>query len=95
MIDKLELNLKKRKLKIENRDIDLTKKEFEILTLLLQRDGYIMSREDILKRVWEEHTIVSERTIDVHMARLRKKLGPYGKKIKNKPGYGYTFERNT
>ncbi len=91
----MKLNLKKRKLKIEKKEIELTKKEFEILTLLLQKEGYIMSRDDILKRVWEEHTIVAERTIDVHMARLRKKLGVYGKYIKNKPGYGYTFERNS
>jgi len=94
VIDDLELNLRKRKLKIGEEKVELTKKEFEILTLLLQREGYIMSREDILKRVWEEHTIVSERTIDVHMARLRKKLGAFGKYIKNKPGYGYTFEKN-
>ena len=95
VIDELELNLKKRKLKIDKEGIELTKKEFEILTLLLQREGYIMSRDDILKRVWDEHTIVAERTIDVHMARLRKKLGVYGQCIKNKPGYGYTFERNS
>lgn len=94
VIDDLELNLKKRKLKIGPERIELTKKEFEILTLLLQREGYIMSREDILKQVWDEHTIVTERTIDVHMARLRKKLGAFGRYIKNKPGYGYTFERN-
>jgi DNA-binding response OmpR family regulator len=94
-IDNLELNLKKRRLKIGNNEVELTKKEFEILTLLLQREGIIMSREDILKRVWEEHTIVTERTIDVHMARLRKKLGYFGKYIKNKPGYGYTFEKNS
>mgnify|MGYP000886934220 CR=1 FL=1 len=68
VIDGLELNLKKRKLKIDGEKIELTKKEFEILTLLLQREGIIMSREDILKRVWEEHTIVAERTVDVHMA---------------------------
>ena len=94
-IDNLELNLKKRKLKIGKKEVELTKKEFEILTLLIQREGYIMSREDILKRAWDEHTIVTERTIDVHMARLRKKLGAFGKYIKNKPGYGYTFEKNT
>ncbi len=95
VIDELELNLKKRKLKIGSEIIELTKKEFEILTLLLQRDGYILSRDAILKRVWDEHTIVSERTVDVHMARLRKKLGTFGKYIKNKPGYGYTFEKNS
>jgi len=94
-IDNLELNLKKKKLKIGKKEVELTKKEFEILALLLQREGYIMSREDILKRVWDEHTIVTERTIDVHMARLRKKLGALGKYIRNKPGYGYTFEKNT
>lgn len=93
-IEGLKLNLKKRKLKIDKEEVELTKKEFEILTLLLRKQGYIMSRDDILKRVWEEHTIVAERTIDVHMARLRKKLGVYGKYIKNKPGYGYTFEKN-
>lgn len=94
VIDKLEMNLKKRKLNIDKEEIELTKKEFEILTLLLQREGYIMSRDDILKRVWDEQTIVSERTVDVHVARLRKKLGSFGKYIKNKPGYGYTFEKN-
>jgi len=93
-VDNLVLNLKKRKLKIGKEEIELTKKEFEILTLLLQKEGYIMSRDDILKMVWEEHTIVAERTVDVHMARLRKKLGVFGQCIKNKPGYGYTFEKN-
>jgi DNA-binding response OmpR family regulator len=93
-IDDLELNLKKRKLKIGNINVDLTKKEFEILTLLLQKEGNIMSREDILERIWDQQTIVSERTVDVHVARLRKKLGAFGKFIKNIPGYGYTFERD-
>lgn len=92
-VDNLEINLKKKKLKIGKEEVKLTKKEFEILALLLQREGYIMSREDILKTIWEEQTIVTERTIDVHMARLRKKLGTFGKYISNIPGYGYTFER--
>lgn len=93
-INDLELNLKKKKLKIKNKEVDLTRKEFEILALLLKKEGHILSREDILNHVWEERTIVTERTIDVHVTRLRKKIGPYGKKIKNKPGYGYVFEKN-
>lgn len=93
-IGNLELDLTKRRLTIGDAEIELTKKEFEILTLLIQREGYIMSRDDILKQVWDDHTIVTERTVDVHMARLRKKLGEFGKLIRNKPGYGYTFEKN-
>ncbi len=92
VVDELEFNHTKRKLKIKKKEVELTRKEFEILGLLLQRQGYILSREDLLDRIWDEHTIVTKRTVDVHMARIRKKLGKYGKYIRNKPGYGYTFE---
>jgi len=92
-VDDLVLNLKKRKLKIGKKEIELTRKEFEILALLLKSEGYILSREDILERVWDEDVVVSKRTIDVHITHLRKKLGSYGKYIKNKQGYGYAFEK--
>lgn len=92
--EELVLNLKKRKVKIGKRQLDLTKKEFEILAFLLKSEGNILSREEILERVWDEDTIVSKRTVDVHVAHLRKKLGSYGKYIKNKQGYGYAFEKN-
>lgn len=92
-LDDLVLNLKKRKVKIAGREIELTRKEFEILVLLLRSEGSILSREDILNRVWEEDVVVSKRTIDVHMTHLRKKLGAYGKYIRNKQGYGYAFEK--
>jgi DNA-binding response OmpR family regulator len=90
----LVLNLKKRKVKLGKQELELTKKEFEILLLLLKVEGHILSREEILERVWDEDTIVSKRTVDVHVAHLRKKLGSYGKYIKNKQGYGYAFEKN-
>ena len=93
IVDDLELNLKKRKLKIDNKAVELTRKEFEILVLLLKSEGYIMSREEILDRVWDEDVVVSKRTIDVHITHLRKKLGSYGKYITNKQGYGYVFEK--
>ena len=93
VVDELVLNLKKRKVRIGKRDLDLTKKEFEILAFLLKSEGYILSREEILEQAWEEHIIVSKRTVDVHVAHLRKKLGAYGKYIKNKQGYGYAFEK--
>lgn len=92
-VDELVLNLKKRKVKIEGREVELTRKEFEILVMLLRSEGNILSREDILEKVWDESTIVSKRTVDVHVTRLRKKLGSYGKYIRNKQGYGYAFEK--
>lgn len=93
VVDDLVLNLKKRKVKIGKKEVELTRKEFGILALLLQSEGYILSRDEILDRVWDEQTIVTKRTIDVHVTRLRKKLGPYGEYIKNKQGYGYAFEK--
>lgn len=92
VVDALDLNLKKRRLKIRNVEVELTRKEFDILALLMQREGYLLSREEILQRVWDERTIVTQRTVDVHVTRLRKKLGEYGRYIRNKPGYGYAFE---
>jgi len=89
----LVVNLKKRKVKIGRRELELTRKEYEILILLLKSEGTIFSREEILDRVWDDNTIVSKRTIDVHVAHLRKKLGNYGEYIRNKQGYGYTFEK--
>lgn len=92
-VDDLVLNLKKRKVKIGKKELELTRKEFEILAMLLKSEGYFHSREEILDRIWDDNTIVSKRTVDVHVAHLRKKLGSYGKYIRNKQGYGYTFEK--
>lgn len=92
-IDELELDLDKRTLKIKNKEILLTKKEFEILILLVKNRGRILSRKNIFNNVWESTTIVTDRTIDVHITRLRKKMGDYGKFIKSKTGYGYIFEK--
>jgi len=92
--DELVVNLKKRKVKVGKKEIELTRKEFEILVLLMDSEGTIFSRDDILEKVWEENIIVNKRTIDVHVTRLRKKLGGYGKYIRNKQGYGYAFEKS-
>ena len=94
IIDDMELNFENRNVVIANEVIDLTKKEFEILALLLKNRGRIFSREDILNKVWEDNTVVVDRTIDVHITRLRKKIKEYGKKLKSKPGYGYSFSKN-
>ena len=82
----------KKKVVIRGEEISLTKKEFEILLLLLQNQGRVFSREDILSKVWHDEVYVLDRTIDVNITRLRKKIGEYGKYIVTRLGYGYCFE---
>ena len=77
---------------VNDRIIPITKKEFEILNMLAQAPGRIFSREDILNKVWNDDSYVLERTVDVHITRLRKKLGDQGKHIVNRSGYGYCIE---
>ena len=77
---------------IGDEKIELTRKEFEILKLLCENQGKIFSREDILSIVWEKDVIVTNRTVDVNITRLRNKLGKHGASLKNKTGYGYYFE---
>lgn len=77
---------------IGDQEIPLTKKEFEILKLFLQNRGRIFSREEILDKVWEDDVLVIDRTIDVNINRLRKKIGKYGNNIVTKLGYGYGFK---
>lgn len=88
----LVLDTTQKKVCIDGAEVSLTKKEFEILHLLLQHPGRVFSREDILNRVWQEEVYVLDRTIDVNITRLRKKIGDYGKNIVTRLGYGYCFE---
>jgi two-component system, OmpR family, alkaline phosphatase synthesis response regulator PhoP len=77
---------------IHHEKTELTRKEFEILAFLAKYPGRIFSRADLLACIWENDVIVTDRTVDVNIARLRKKLGEFGSYIRNKPGYGYYFE---
>ena len=77
---------------VDGQDIKLPKKEFEILKLLLENKGNVFSREEILSRIWKDEVYVLDRTIDVNITRLRKKIGPYGKNIVTRLGFGYCFE---
>jgi two-component system, OmpR family, alkaline phosphatase synthesis response regulator PhoP len=88
----IELDIVRKRVVIGNEKIELTRKEFEILKLLIENHGKIYSREDILNIVWEKDVIVTYRNVDVNITRLRNKLGKYGTSIKNKIGYGYYFE---
>lgn len=88
----LTIDIPKKKVTINDEEISLTKKEFEILLFLLQNQGRVFSREDILARVWHDEVYVLDRTIDVNITRLRKKIGEYGQRIVTRLGYGYCFE---
>ena len=88
----LVMDLNKKKVSIAGEEVPLTKKEFEILHLFLNHQGRVFSREEILSRVWSDEVYVLDRTIDVNITRLRKKIGAYGKCIVTRLGYGYCFE---
>ena len=78
-------------LKVDGEAVVMTRKEIELLCYLLTHRGKILSREHLLQNVWDSNGFVLERTVDVHITHLRKKLGQYGKRIVTKSGYGYMF----
>lgn len=87
----LEVNLQHKTVSINSEPVSLTKKEFDILALLLQHTGEHLTREQIMDNVWDDNIYVNDRSVDVHIARLRKKLGTYADCIVNHSGFGYTF----
>ena len=74
--------------------LKLSPKEFGILSLLARHPGRVFSREEILAEVWHGETYVLDRTVDVHIARIRRKLGSEAVRLTNRQGYGYCFEEN-
>lgn len=88
-IGTLLIDLDTKQVFVDGEPIDLTKKELEILILLARDPSKVFSREEILARVWREDVFVMERTIDVHITRIRKKLRGSGVKIINRSGFGY------
>ena len=88
----LVVNNSSKRCTVDGVEVSLTRKEFDILVLLLQNRNTILSREQIMKRVWSTEVVVLDRTIDVNITRMRKKLGSYGNHITTRTGYGYGFE---
>lgn len=88
----LRMNLGNKKVFVDDVEVPFTKKEFEMLKLFLENRDRVFTREEILSRVWSDDVIVLDRTIDVNITRLRKKIGSYGKHIITRLGYGYCFE---
>ncbi len=86
------IDFESKRLLIGNKKIELTRKEYEIISLMVKTPGRIYSREEILRRIWDSDVIVLDRTVDVNITRLRRKMEEYGSYIRNKPGFGYYFE---
>jgi DNA-binding response OmpR family regulator len=88
----VELDTERKKLFIAGLKVELTLHEFNILYLLMLNHGKVFSRSQILDFAWDDNISVNDRTVDVHITRLRKKLGEHGKFIISRPGHGYCFE---
>ena len=86
------IDLELKEVQIGQERITLTKTEFEVLVLLAEHPERVFSREEIIDKIWSETPYITERTVDVHITRLRKKLGEYAKLISNRSGYGYRFK---
>lgn len=78
---------------IDGEPITLPRKEFEILALMLDNPGRIFTREELMTRIWPDNVVVTDRSIDVHITRIRGKLGAYGKHIITRSGYGYGWQQ--
>ncbi len=88
----LVIDTAQKRLTVDGMEVPLPKKELEMLRLLISNPGRIFSREEILSRVWSNEVVVLDRTVDVNITRLRRKLGDYGRHIITRPGYGYGFK---
>jgi two-component system, OmpR family, alkaline phosphatase synthesis response regulator PhoP len=93
-IGNLLINFDAKTVTVDNKLIELTHKEYLILSLLCKFPDTFFSREQIIDNVWKGEAYVLERTVDVHITRLRKKLEPYGVHIVNRPGFGYCLYKD-
>lgn len=88
----LVVNLDRKTVEVDGKEVTFTKTEFGILCELLEHRGRVFSRHDLLRHIWPTDVIVSDRTVDVNITRVRKKLGPYAECLVTRLGFGYYFE---
>lgn len=90
--ENLLLDLESKRVLLDGEEVPFTKKEFEVLKLFLENPNRVFSREEILKYVWSDEVVVLDRTVDVNITRIRKKIGRYGANLAARQGYGYSFK---
>ena len=89
--DHLVLNLNTKTVSVDGEEVAFTKTEFELLRLLLEHKGRVFSRQELIDHVWPSDVMVLDRTGDVNITRMRKKIGRYAPCISTRLGYGYYF----
>ncbi len=90
-IGSLVIDIPRHSVRVDDQSIDLTVTEFELLTTLVQRRGRVLSRELLLRDVWDNDTAIDSRTVDTHVRRLREKLGAAARHLDTVRGVGYRF----
>ena len=88
----IEIDDEKKSVKVDGKPVSLSRTEYDLLKLLVHNPGKVFARSDLISAIWPANVIVTERTVDVSIARLRKKIGGYGEKIVSRHGFGYCFE---
>ena len=88
----LEINPSRNTVSIDGTPVELTRREYLILCLMAQKPDIYFTREEIMAAVWPNDALVNDRSVDVHIARLRKKLGNEGRRLVNRTGFGYAFQ---
>ena len=88
----IEIDDENKSVKVDGRPVSLSRTEYDLLKLLAHNPGKVFSRSDLISAIWPANVIVTERTVDVSITRLRKKIGEYGEKIVSRHGFGYCFE---
>jgi DNA-binding response OmpR family regulator len=91
----VRVSLEQRSAHLGDEELDLTPKEFDLLALFAQNPGRAFSRDYLLEKVWGDDVYVTDRTVDTHVQRLRKKLGDCAEMIRTVWGIGYKFQRDT
>lgn len=88
----IQIDTDAKKVTVDGSDVSFTKTEDELLKLFLENRGKVFSRDQLLSAVWPDDVIVTPRTVDVNITRIRKKIGPYGDALVAKAGFGYSFQ---
>lgn len=87
----VKIDLESKLVYVQGEKVMFSKKEFEVLSFLAIHQGKIFSREDLIRELWKDAPYVLDRTVDVHIARIRSKLGACKNYLANRSGYGYIF----
>lgn len=88
----LVLNIDKKTVSVDGTDVPFTRTEFDLLRVLMDHRGRVFARQELIDLVWPKDVFVLDRTVDVNITRLRKKIGPYAPCIATRQGFGYYFD---